>query len=296
MASALIKFIVTMEKIRELRAKDFLKVITGDDIEFRIKPYAIYVKEQVVIDGIYCRCSLNFPELKFGSIIIKNSEFAGGLTFNNLQGDDFSFNGSSVGTFKILDSTIDSLEIHNNHRIEEIHLDKSSMNGLSVIGNKNFDRIHFGCENNVLKGIFIDNGSENANMAESSVYICPEQFGEMEIRDLSAAAVEIGTFGEHAVLNVNGIFTNDFKIKNCDYSKSQVTLKNIKPLHKSESHISIEDSVLDDTVMEASELNGFGNLNIENSKVGNLNNAVLELKKLQKASFWKRNISNLFFW
>ena len=63
--------------MRILRAKEFLKVIKGEDIEFRIKPHAIHVKEPVVIDGIKSKCSLNFTSLKFDSIEISNSNFYG---------------------------------------------------------------------------------------------------------------------------------------------------------------------------------------------------------------------------
>ena len=269
-------------------------MIKGEDIEFRIKPYAIRVKEPIIIDGIENRCSLNFTALKFDSIEIRNCKFEGAINLNGLKGKNFSFHNCSVKAFKLLGSTIDSLSIHSNNVIEEMYLDKSSINDLLIAKINHVNKLYLGCLNNVMRATFSHIGNKNTNLSQSSIYICPEQFGVIDIQQMCAGRVEIGTFGEHSVLKADGIFTDDFKIKNCDNSNSQVVLKNIKPLSEWASHVTIEDSVLDGTVMEASELKKFAEMSVENSEVGTLTEAVHELKKMGKARFWKRNISNIF--
>jgi hypothetical protein len=283
-------------EMRLLRAKEFIKVIKGEDIEFRIKPYAIHVKEPVLIDGIKSKCSLNFTSLKFDSIEIKNSNFDGAINFSGLEGNHLSLCNSSVSSLSFLESTIASVTIESNSYIGELYLDKTSINDLQISKIKNFNNVHLGCQNNVMKADFNYIGIGNTELAPSSIYICPEQFGKIEINQICASAVEIGTFGKHAVLKADGVFTDDFKIKNCDNSKSQVVLKNIKPLSAKGSHLTIEDSVLDATVMDVAEMKKFGELSVENSQVGSLTAAMTELKKLHKARFWKRNISSLFLW
>ena len=282
------------ENMRLLKAKDFLKVIKGDDIEFRVQPYEIVIKEPVVIEGIDSIYSLEFPKIKFNSLTFKNCQFKGGLRFNHVEGRTFSFGSSSIENLELIDSRVNTVVVDENERLGTLYLDRTDINNLSISNNESFERLHLGCKNNVLRATFSRNGYSNAT--ESSVYICPERFTEIEIREMNASTVEIGTFGEHSKLTVDGILADDFKIKNCDFTKSQVSLKNIRPLEKKKSHLTIEDSKLDDTVMKSTEMKMFGGLNIHNSEVGNLQNVVLEFQRFQKASFWKISISSLFLW
>ncbi len=282
--------------MRLLKAKDVLRVIKGEDIEFRLNPYDIQVKEPVVIDGVRSIYSLEFPRIKFNSIVIRNCEFIGSLKFKHLIGDNFSFENSEVGKLGMYNSTINRVSVKDNKKIGELNFDRTSINDLSIVQNRSFEKFHLGCYNNVLRATFSHNGFLNSGMTESSVYICPEQFGEIDIKKLNASRVEIGSFGEHSRLSIDGVVTDEFKIKNCDYSKSQVSLKNIKPMGEHKSQLTIEDSVLDETVLQESEVKKFNDLSIENSRVGTLRNVTAELKTLQKARFWKRNISSLFLW
>ena len=282
--------------MRLLKAKDFIKVIKGEDIEFRISPYEICVKEPLVIEGIKSIYSLSFPKVKFKSLTIRNCNFSGTLKFNQLVGKNFCFEKSTIEGLTILDSRIEQITVKSNERVGALYFDRTSTNKLSIVKNKNFESLHLGCANNVLKANLSRNGMLNNLQSKSSAYICPEQFGEIDIVGLKAASVEIGTFGEHSRLTVNGITTDSFKIKNCNATKSQVSLKNIRPMSSEMSQLTIEDSILDESVMQKSEMKLFKGLSIENSEVGDLKRVVAELKNLRKAGFWKRSISSLFLW
>ncbi len=282
--------------MRLLRAKDFLKVIKGEDIEFRIKPYEIQLKEKVVIEGVRSIYSLEFPKIKFKELIIRNCEFSGGLKLNHLEGRAFTFEKSKIKGLTLLGSRVDRMHISENIHLGELHFDKTAINNLDIARNESFNRFHLGCHNNVLRATISHNGVHNSGMTDSSVYICPERFGEIDIQNMHANKVEIGTFGEHSRLSVNGVVTDEFKIENCDHSKSQVSLKNIRPMGEQKSQLTIKDSKLDETVLEQSAISQFNDLSIENSEVGSLKNAVDELQRLQKARFWKRSISSMFLW
>ena len=69
--------------MRTLRAKDFLKIVTGQDLEFRMGAYAFRLSEDVSLHGVNIAHHFTFSGCKFKELHLDDATVSGSLIFEN---------------------------------------------------------------------------------------------------------------------------------------------------------------------------------------------------------------------
>lgn len=216
--------------MRKINDKQFLKILSGEDLEFRISPFSFKLNEPVNVCGIHLPYDLDFTDCEFDSLIFKNCRFSGNIAFSKSCLKSLFFMECHLHDLNILATTIDRLVIESSSELKELVVKASDINSLVVEQNPIYETIHIGCENNVRMCRVSKNGDRSKNSFSTKVFICPERFESMSLSDLTTDALHIGTFGEYARLTIKNVQAEVVLIDGCSAELSKVYFENIRPL------------------------------------------------------------------
>jgi len=281
--------------MRTLKAKDFLKIVTGNDLEFRMTSYAFRLAEDVSLHGVSVAHNFTFKGCKFKEVHLDDVSVTGSLTFEDCELKSLEVVNSDFSEIAVSESRMDSLHICGNEAIGSLSVDGSMINRLEVRDNKRFERLHVGCANEIQKALLTSNGFKNEQGDQSSVYLCPERFNHLEIDRLNSGRVEFGTFGEFAHMRVNELTAAEVKLENCSNAKSDVLFTNIRPKSEKGTKFSIANSTIGPEVFADGEIKKFDQFSVENSSITDELLMLNHINQRKRGNFSSKLASFLFF-
>lgn len=231
--------------MRNINLRQFLKIIKGEDLEYRISPFAFKLNESASVQDSHLPYDLNFRTCEFESLTFKNCRFSGNLDFINSSTKNLSFDACLLHNLEVLDSDIASLSIKKSHEFRAIVIKDSNINELELEDNPIYETIHLGCGNNIRSCIIADNGISDRNSFSTKVFICPERFEVMKVNKLTTDILHIGTFGQYARLSVVDVKAEMVLIDGCSPELSKVRFENVMPLDKEASALHLVNTVFD---------------------------------------------------
>jgi hypothetical protein len=260
--------------MRTLRAKDFLKIVTGNDLEFRMTSYQFQLEDHVLIENVTVKGSLTFEDCQAKSLGIELSEF-----------EKVALQGVRTNRFYVRD----------NRSIGSLNIDASLINELDVSGNHRFDTLHIGCANEIKKALLTSNGFHNGHGDSSHVYLCPERFCHLEIDRLNSGKLEFGTFGEFSKMRVNDVTANEVALDNCTNANSDVVFTNIRPKEQGATKFRISNSNIGPEVLTNSEVKEFDQFSVENSSIVEELSMLNHINQRKRGNFSRKLAGFLFF-
>ena len=281
--------------MRSLKAKDFFKIVTGNDLEFRMAAYQFQVVEDVVIEDAIISHNFTFANCKFKKVTFKDVVIKGALAFNNCQAKSIEIKGSTFEDVSFRKMRMDSLNILSNESVGVLDIDASFINNLNISENHRFDALQVGCANEIKKAILTSNGFHNGHGDASSVYLCPERFSHLEIDRLNSGRVEFGTFGEFAKMRVNDVTAGEVALANCSNTNSDVVFTNIKPKEEGVSKFTISDSQISPEVLADHDVKEFDQLTVKNSSVADELSRLNYINQRKRGNLSSKLASLLFF-
>lgn len=282
-------------EMRTLKAKDFLRIITGQDLEFRMTTYAFRLSEDVSLHGLAVSHELTFTNCQFKEVHLDDANITGALNFEECEFNSLEVVNSNVQELVVSDCRMDAIHIQSNETIGSLMIEGSLINRLEINGNKRFERLHIGCANEIQKAVLNSNGFKNEQGKGSSVYLCPERFSHMEIDKLDSGRVEFGTFGEFAHMRVNEVIADEVKLDNCSNEKSDVVFTNIRPKTNKGTQFSISNSNIGSSVFANSEVKRFDRFSVENSSIADELLMLNQISQRRRGNFGSKLAGFLFF-
>lgn len=281
--------------MRTLRAKDFLKIVTGQDLEFRMSAYEFRLCEDISLHGVEISHQFTFTGCKFKELHLDDVNMAGALDFQNCELKSLEIVNSDFNEVAVSNCRMDALHICSNEAIGSLSINASFINHLEIRGNKRFERLHVGCANEIQKALLNSNGFKNEQGDRSTVYLCPERFNHLEIDRLNSGRVEFGTFGEFAHMRVNEVTASEVKLDNCNTTNSDVVFTNIRPKTEKGTKFSIANSNIGPEVFANGEIKKFDQFSVENSSIADELLMLNHINQRKRGNFSAKLASFLFF-
>ena len=281
--------------MRSLRAKDFLKIITGRDLEFRMNPYRFKLLEDVNLDNVEVIHDLEFGQCQFRKVTLNQVKLTGAISFTDSQLKCLEITQSDFREIKIKDARMNRLLVKGNTAIGSLWVNGSMINELEVSENQRFETLHIGCANEIQRAVLNSNGFHNGQGSSSQVYLCPERFNHLEVDRLNSGKVEFGTFGEFAHMRVNDVVASEVALENCCNEKSDVLFTNIRPNEEGGSRFKIANSNIGPAVLANSELKRFKHIQVENSSIAEELLMLNHINQRKRGNFSSKLASFLFF-
>lgn len=281
--------------MRTLKAKDFLKIVTGQDLEFRMTSYVFRLAEDVSLHGVDVEHNFVFTGCRFKEVHLDDASISGSLAFQNCELKSLEIINSKFNEVAVSDSRLDSLHICSNSTIGSLSVNASLINQLEIRENKTFERLHIGCANEIQKAVLKSNGFKNEQGDRSSVYLCPDRFNHLEIDRLNSGKVEFGTFGEFAHMRVNELTASEVKLDNCCNASSDVVFTNIRPKSEKGTKFSIANSNIGPDVFANGELKKFDQFSVENSSIADELLMLNHINQRKRGNFSSKLSGFLFF-
>lgn len=243
--------------MRKINDRQFLKILRGEDLEFRISPFSFRLNEPVNVRGIHLPYDLEFTDCEFDCVVFNGCRFSGNIAFTKSSFKNLTFTECQLHDLNILATSIDCLEVKSSSELKELVIKASDINLLLIERNPIYETIHIGCENNVRVCRITENGDSRKNSFSTKVFICPERFESMSLSDLTTDAFHIGTFGEYARLTVKNVLAEVVLIDGCSSELSKVSFENIRPRDPSVSALHFIKTPFDRDVFSASSFNNY---------------------------------------
>jgi len=281
--------------MRTLHAKDFLKIVTGKDLEFRMNAYVFRLAEDVSLHGVSIVHHFTFKGCFFKEVHIDDANISGTLEFENCELKSLEIINSEFNEVALRECRMDSFQVCNNEAIGSLSINSSLINRLEVSDNRRFESLHVGCANEIQKALLTSNGFKNEQGERSSVYLCPERFNHLEIDRLNSGRVEFGTFGEFAHMRVNEVTANEVKLDNCSNAKSDVVFTNIRPKTNKGTRFSIANSQIGPEVFANGEIKKFDQFSVENSSIADELLMLNHINQRKRGNFSSKLAGFLFF-
>lgn len=253
--------------MRALKAKDFLKIVTGNDLEFRMTSYQFKLVEDVHVENVTISHDFSFSKCKFKNLHFENVTINGSLTFEGCEAKHIGIKNSEFAEVGIQAVRTNSLHVCGNRSIGTLNINASLINELDISENHRFGALHVGCANEIQRALLTSNGFHNGHGDSSRVYLCPERFCHLEIDRLNSGKLEFGTFGEFAKMRVNDVTATEVTLENCNNDKSDVVFTNIRPKEDGATKFTITNSKIGPEVFENNEIKEFDHFSSENSSI-----------------------------
>lgn len=281
--------------MRLLKAKDFLKIVTGNDLEFRMTAYQFKLIEDVRIENVAISHHFSFSKCEFKNLHFENVTVTGALEFSQCQARSLGIVSSEFAEFTLQGVRMDSFYVCGNRSIGKLNIDASLINELDISENHRFDALHIGCANEIRKALFTSNGFHNGHGDSSRVYLCPERFSHLEIDRLNSGKLEFGTFGEFAKMRVNDVTAGEVALQNCNNEKSDVVFTNIRPKENGTTKFTITNSKIGPEVFENKEIKEFDHFSAENSSIAEELSMLNHINQRKRGNLSSKLASFLFF-
>lgn len=234
--------------MRNINLRQFLKIIKGEDLEFRISPFAFKLNEPVLVKDSHLPYDLNFRACHFEKLTFKNCRFSGNLEFIDSNIETLSFDSCLLHNLEATGVDIGHISIENSNEFRSLIIKDSNVNDLILLNNPIYETIHLGCGNNIRTCTLEKNGVSEVNSFSTKVFICPERFEVMRIKNLTTDILHVGTFGQYARLNIADVNAECVLIDGCSFSTSKVSFKNIQPRDKEASAFHLINTVFDQEI------------------------------------------------
>ena len=226
--------------MRLITSKQLFKIFQGEDLEFRITEYALKFQDSAKFEGLIFPHDLNFKDSFLGEISFKNCKFLGDITIKNSTVSQLNFEGCQFKNVIIKGSQLDQVSLKSAKQLQKFHIGSSSLNNANIEGNKTFEALELGCENHIISANIVGNG--NFKNRQSTIYICPEKFESMVLKNNVSEVLHIGTIGEYASFEIDNYAANLFLFSNCTSTSSQVSFKDMLPKDPSNGSVCIVNS------------------------------------------------------
>lgn len=281
--------------MRALKAKDFLKIVTGNDLEFRMTSYQFELIENVHVENVTISHDFSFANCKFKNLHFENVSVKGSLEFDQCQAKSIGIENSEFEELSVKAVRMDSFYVCGNGSIGTLKIDASFINDLDISENHRFDALHIGCANEIKKALLTSNGFHNGHGDTSHVYLCPERFCHLEIDRLNSGKLEFGTFGEFAKMRVNDVTAAEVALQNCSNEKSDVVFTNIKPKEDGTTKFTITNSKIGPEVFENKEIKEFDHFSAENSSIAEELSMLNHINQRKRGNLSSKLANFLFF-
>jgi len=258
--------------MRRINRKQFLKIIKGEDLEFRISPFAFWLIESVVIDNTHLPYDLIFENSKFENLSFVNCHFSGDILIDNSKSKSLTFDTCQLHSLEIKNADVTSLEIKNAYEINGLIINDSAIDKLHLVDNPIYELIHLGCGNSIKNCILMNNGDSAKNSFSTKLFMCPERFDSIQVENITTDLLHIGTFGQYAHLSITDSNAEVVLIEECSPGLSKVNFENIQPLDKEASAIHLINTVFDQEL--------FGQHAFNNYKVTKMHHSPVDLTQL----------------
>lgn len=202
----------------------------GEDLEFRITQYPVRMLNDVVLENLVFPTSLTFKECQFEKLTFINCKFLQNQSFKECNLKSLRLIDCEIKDFQIEQSVIKNLEIKSAKSIDKLHIGSSDIDSLSICENKAFESIEVACENNIVTALFEGNGDSVRNSFKSTIYLCPEHFDKIVLKNNTSEILHIGTIGKYSALEIEDYTANLVLFSNCNSSSSKVSFQNLQPI------------------------------------------------------------------
>lgn len=253
--------------MRTINLKQFLRILKGEDLEFRINAYPFKIERDVVLYNIHLPYDLSFTGCEFSNLTFKDCRFSGNLFFENSSLDSLHFIDCRLQNITIDKSEMHDLVVGQSQELRQLIIGKSYIDSISVINNPVYETIHLGCENNIRTFLMNKNGVSSENSFSTKIFICPERFESIFIEDATTDLLHIGTFGEYAHMTVKNVNADIVLIDQCSLELSQIVFENIRPLDKSSSAFHLVNTVFDQEIFGPSAFKNYKMTRIHHEQV-----------------------------
>jgi len=216
--------------IRTLNTTQLQRILKGEDLEFRITEFAIQHHATGLFEGLVIPYDLNFKECAFGELIFKNCKFHGNISFRSCTLKSLKFEECQLRDVEVDASATKELQMSDSVQLHKFHVGASSINNLNIERNHVFEAIEVACQNSIVSAHICDNGNSELNSFKSTLYICPERFDSMVLRNNTSEILHIGTIGQYSSFEVENYNANLVLFSNCNSDNAKVVFENIQPI------------------------------------------------------------------
>ena len=227
---------------RTLNTAQFQKILRGDDLEFRITQYSFQLSVFSFFEGITIPHDLNFKDCTFNELVFKNCKFQGDLSFRNTQLKALKFEGCQFKDVDITGCKIQEVSLSESSQVHKFHIGASFVNQLVINGNHVFEAIEVACENNIVNASIQDNGNSDLNSFRSTIYICPERFDNISLKNNTSEILHVGTIGQYSFFEIDNYNANLVLFSNCNSDSSNVHFQNLQPIDPFKASVCIVNS------------------------------------------------------
>lgn len=241
---------------RTLNTTQLERILKGDDLEFRITEFAIQHLETAVFEDLIIPFDLNFKQCSFGQFIFRHCQFYGKISFQNSTLKTLQFESCELKDIDISSSEVKDLKLLDSVQLQKFHVGASSVNSLTIERNQIFEAIEVACENNIVSAQISENGNSEQNSFKSTLYICPERFESMVLRNNTSEILHIGTIGQYSFFEIENYSANLVLFSNCNSENSKVILENLQPIDPFVASVCIVNS---DRIIEMKHNGVFNN-------------------------------------
>lgn len=253
--------------MRNINLKQLLKIMKGEDLEFRISPFAFRLVEPATIRDAHLPYDLNFQNCHFENLTFENCRFSGNLEFNTSSTKALSFEACLLHNLEIECADIASLTIKNSFEFRALIVKDSNINELLLKENPIYETIHLGCGNNIRNCTLTNNGAPDKNSFSTKVFICPERFEVIKVKNMTTDILHIGTFGQYAQLSIADVNAEIVLIDGCSALLSKVSFENVMPLDEEASALHLVNTVFDREIFNAEAFKNYKVTKIHHEKV-----------------------------
>lgn len=216
--------------LRPVNHKQLTRIFKGEDLEFRITHYPVKVSGTVEFDNLTFPFDLKFNNSHFDSVIFRNCRFQGDLSLNNSTLQELTFEGCIFKDVEVEESKIQNLKLSESLQMQKFSIGGSSINTLLIERNEIFEAIEVACENNIVSAHIEGNGNSTQNSFKSTIYICPERFDSMVLKNNISEILHVGTIGEYSSFEIENYNANLVLFSNCNGTSSKVRFQNLQPI------------------------------------------------------------------
>ncbi|MFY0593773.1 hypothetical protein [Roseivirga sp.] len=231
--------------MRRLNRKQFLKVIKGEDLEFRINSFSFKLHESVVISDVHLPYDLTLESCKLENLTFINCRFSGDLEIQSSKLESLKFESCQLHSLAINKSDISSIIVKNSTELNSLRIGDNDINKIEITDNPIYELIHLGCGNNIKECNLWNNGDPSKNSFSTKLFLCPERFDSIQVDQMTIDLLHIGTFGEYAHFSLANLKVDIILIEGCSPDLSKVSFKNIEPIDKSGGAIHLVNTAYD---------------------------------------------------
>ena len=248
--------------LRSTGYKQLIRILKGEDLEFRITQYAIKVSGVVVLEDMVFPHALTFRNCQFDQVEFRNCKFLGDISFKGSRLNRLTFSGCQLKDVDVEKCHTQKISLVNSVQVQKFHIGASDINHIEITGNPAFEAFEVACENNILTALIENNGQSSKNSFKSTIYICPERFDQMTLKNNRSEILHVGTIGQFSSFEIDGYNANLVLFSNCNGNNANVHFQGLQPIDVDSASVCIVNS---DRVLELRQSGVFNSFrNIKN--------------------------------